>query len=244
MIKLGVNIDHIATLRQARKTIEPDPVAAAVIAELAGADGITVHLREDRRHINDRDIALLRKVVRTRLNLEMSIAKEIVGIAMRVKPDQATLVPEKRQEITTEGGLNVAAGFKKIKEVTGKLQKNGIIVSLFVDPEEEQIRAASKVKAEFIELHTGMFAKAKNGINAEKELDILEQSAKLAKSLGLRVNAGHGLDYWNTKQLVQKIPDLEELNIGHAIIARAVLVGLDKAVGEMKALIDNYANKV
>ncbi|MFH1460029.1 MAG: pyridoxine 5'-phosphate synthase [Candidatus Omnitrophota bacterium] len=243
MIKLGVNIDHIATLRQARRALEPDPVAAAAIAELAGADGITVHLREDRRHINDRDVEILRKNVRTRLNLEMSITSSIVNIAFCLKPDQATLVPEKRQEITTEGGLNVIAQKQKIKQVVRKLQKNKIMVSLFIEPDKLQIQAAKDVGAEFIELHTGSFANAKGLKAIEKQLVLLAKGHDFARAIGLRVNAGHGLDYLNTKLLVKKIPDIEELNIGHSIISRAVLVGLDKAVREMKEIIDKYTNK-
>ena len=243
MCRLGINIDHVATLRQARRTVEPNPVAAAVIAECAGADGITVHLREDRRHINDDDVTILRKVVRTRLNLEMSVAPEIVAIACRLKPDQATLVPERRQEITTEGGLDVITQQGKIKQVVSRLQKKGIIISLFIEADTKQIQAAKKTGATFIELHTGAFANAKKEKDREKRLSMLAQGAELARSVGLRVNAGHGLDYWNTKHLLRRIPDLEELNIGHAIISRAVLVGLDRAVREMRAIIDTYACK-
>ncbi len=240
MASLGVNIDHVATLRQARLTVEPDPIAAAVIVELAGGDAITVHLREDRRHINERDVELLRKIIRSKLNLEMSIAPEIVNIACRIKPDQATLVPEKRQEITTEGGLDVIAQEKDIKKVVSALSKKGIIVSIFINADKRQIEAAKKAGAMFIELHTGRYADAKNEKDIKKQLDVLAQGAAFAKSLGLRVNAGHGLTYWNTEALLKKIPDVEELNIGHSIISRAVLVGLDKAVREMKAITDKY----
>ncbi len=239
MIKLGVNIDHVATVRQARRTVEPDPVQAADIAEKAGADGITVHLREDRRHINDRDVCLLRKNVRTRLNLEMSVAAEIVDIARKVRPDQATLVPEKRQEVTTEGGLNVAGKEKKIKSVVESLKEKNIIVSLFIEPEKKQIAAAKKVGADYIELHTGAFANAVSAKAVEKQLNRLARAESYAKALGLGVNAGHGLTYLNTKLLVQTIPGLEELNIGHSIISRAVFVGLHQAVVEMKAIINS-----
>ena len=243
MIRLGINIDHVATVRQARLSVEPEPVAAAVLVELAGGDGITVHLREDRRHINDRDVTLLREVVQTRLNLEMSIAPKIVSIAAKIKPDQATLVPEKRQEITTEGGLDVVAGFVKIKKAVTTLKKKGIVVSLFIDAEKKQIEAASRTGAEFIEIHTGVYANVKNECQVKKQLEIITKAAVLAKSLGLRVNAGHGLTYQNTRGLVEAVPYLEELNIGHSIIARAVLVGMDKAVREMKAIIQAGDNK-
>ncbi len=238
MIRLGVNIDHVATIRQARKTVEPDPVAAAVIAELAGADGITVHLREDRRHINDRDVQVLRETVQTRLNLEMSIASAIVNIACRIKPDQATLVPEKRQELTTEGGLDIIGKEKKIKAVIEKLKAKAIIVSLFIEADIKQIEAAKKVGADAIELHTGTYANAKTEKNIKRQLDKLAKAAKFARSIGLAVYAGHGLTYQNTAILLNKIPDLEELNIGHSIISRAVLTGMDEAVRQMKMIID------
>ncbi|MFH1778283.1 MAG: pyridoxine 5'-phosphate synthase [Candidatus Omnitrophota bacterium] len=237
MIKLGVNIDHVATLRQARKGTEPDPIWAAAIAELSGADCITVHLREDRRHISKRDVEILRRTVRTKLNLEMSIASEIVSIALEIKPQQATLVPEKREEITTEGGLDVLANEKLIKETVKELQIKGIAVSLFIDPEKAQIEAAKRTGAEFIELHTGRYANINHEAQEKKELANLHESAIFAVSLGLRVNAGHGLNYWNTKALVKKITIIEELNIGHAIISRAVFAGLERAVREMKKLL-------
>lgn len=236
MPSLGVNIDHVATLRQARQGQEPDPVWAAAMAELAGADCITVHLREDRRHINERDVKILRQSVRTKLNLEMSIAPEIVSIALDIKPHQATLVPEKRQEITTEGGLDVAGNEKIIKQVVNELQLKGIVVSLFIDPEEKQVEAAKRVGAEFIELHTGRYANIRQENQSKKELEGLSLSASQAQKIGLRVNAGHGLDYWNIRPLVKTIPGLEEVNIGHAIISRAVFVGLEQAVREMKNL--------
>ena len=236
MPKLGVNIDHIATLRQARKVDEPDPVYAAVLVQLAGADGIVVHLREDRRHINDRDVRLLKEVIHTKLDLEMSIAKEIVDIALEIKPDMVTLVPEKRQELTTEGGLNVVKNFKEIKSVVNKMKKAGIIISLFVDPEIEQIRASKKTGAEFIEIHTGKYCDAKTEKEQLNELDKVKISVKEALSLGLRVNAGHGLNYKNVVPIA-RIQGIEELNIGHSIIGRAVLVGLEQAVREMIELI-------
>lgn len=241
MIRLGVNIDHVATVRQARHTIEPDPVQAAAIAEKAGADGITVHLREDRRHINDLDVRLLRKSVHTRLNLEMSVAAEIVDIARKLRPDQATLVPERRQEITTEGGLNVAGKEKKIKSVVECLKEKNILVSIFIEPEEKQIAAAKNVGADYIELHTGAFANALSLKLVEKQLNRLSRAASYAKELGLGVNAGHGLTYLNTKLLVEAVPEIEELNIGHSIISRAIMVGLHQAVSEMKAIIASAA---
>ncbi|MBF0542807.1 MAG: pyridoxine 5'-phosphate synthase [Candidatus Riflebacteria bacterium] len=235
MIKLGVNIDHVATLRQARKGREPDPVHAAAIAELAGADGITVHLREDRRHIQDRDLLILRESVRTRLNLEMAIEEGVSRIAEEIKPDMATLVPEKREEVTTEGGLDVISNKERIKEVIGRLKKRGILVSLFIDPERKQVEKSANLKADFIEFHTGCFANAV-AAQHEEELTRLHEMAELAVKLGLRVNAGHGLNYWNVAELVT-MAGLEEFNIGHSIISRAVLVGLDKSVKEMKAAI-------
>jgi pyridoxine 5-phosphate synthase len=233
---LGVNIDHIATIRQARRTVEPDPVAAAVLAELAGADGITVHLREDRRHMQDRDVHLLRQTVRTHLNLEMAATDEMVAIALDVKPDYVTLVPERREEVTTEGGLDVAGQRDRMKTVVSTLQEAGIPVSLFIDAATDQIEASAQVGAQFIELHTGPYAEAKVEADLHRELDILTQGTAQAIALGLRVNAGHGLTYWNTTP-VARIPGMEELNIGHSIVSRAVLVGLERAVREMKALI-------
>ncbi len=233
MLSLGVNIDHIATLRQARRTVEPDPVAAAVIAELAGADGITVHLREDRRHIQDRDVRLLRQTVRTHLNLEMAATEEMVAIALEVKPDYVTLVPERREEITTEGGLDVAGQVSRLRDVVGQLQGSGIPVSLFIDPDPTQVAAAAQVGARWVELHTGRYAEASSADQRQVELDHLEKASQQALQLGLRVNAGHGLTYWNVGP-VARIPGMEELNIGHSIISRAVLVGLDRAVREMR----------
>ncbi|MBE9109413.1 pyridoxine 5'-phosphate synthase [Nodosilinea sp. LEGE 07298] len=236
MPTLGVNIDHIATIRQARRTVEPDPVAAAVLAELAGADGITVHLREDRRHMQDRDVRLLRQTVRTHLNLEMAATDEMVAIALDIKPDYVTLVPERREEVTTEGGLDVAGQTDRMKAVVSALQGVDIPVSLFIDAAADQIEASAQVGAQFIELHTGPYAEAKVEHDLAQELNILAQGTAQAIALGLRVNAGHGLTYWNTTP-VARIPGMEELNIGHSIISRAVLVGLERAVREMKALI-------
>lgn len=233
MLKLGVNIDHIATLRQARyKTAggEPDPVSAAKEVELAGAHGITVHLREDRRHIQDRDVRLLRQKIRTRLNLEMADVPEIVAIAEKIRPDEVCLVPEKRAEVTTEGGLNVAG--KSLPRTIARLKKTGIAVSLFIDPDPEQVRAAADVGAQYIELHTGAYANGKKG-----GLKKLIAAAELAHELGLRVNAGHGLNYQNTPG-IRVVPHLETLNTGHAIVSRALFVGLRQAVREMLALMN------
>jgi len=233
LLTLGVNIDHIATIRQARRTVEPDPVAAAVLAELAGADGITVHLREDRRHIQDRDVHLLRQTVRSHLNLEMAATDEMVKIALDVKPDYVTLVPEKREEVTTEGGLNIVVQSNRLSEIVDKLQSAGMPVSLFIDADEAQIEASVKVKAKFIELHTGQYAEAKNEARRKQELAILAKGCTQAMEAGLRVNAGHGLTYWNVYP-VACIPGMEELNIGHTIISRAAMVGMERAVREMK----------
>ncbi|NQU74246.1 MAG: pyridoxine 5'-phosphate synthase [Candidatus Omnitrophica bacterium] len=237
MPKLGVNIDHVATVRQARGTIEPDPIWAASICELAGCNSIVVHLREDRRHIQDRDVEILRKTVRTRLNLEMSINKGIIEVAKRVRPDQATLVPEKRQELTTEGGLDVKKNLNQVKKVVRDLTKKGISVSLFIDPDRSQIEATRKTGAKIIELHTGNYAEAKKEKEIRQELDRLKEAVNFGLRLGLIVNAGHGLTYQNVVP-VARIPGVEELNIGHSIISKAVLVGLDKAVSQMRALID------
>jgi len=236
MIKLAVNVDHVATLREARGIKEPDPVLAAGISELAGAEGIVVHLREDRRHIQDRDVRLLRQTVQTKLNLEMGAAKEIIGFALSVKPDMVTLVPEKRKELTTEGGLNVAGQLKKIKGVIAKMKKAGIPVSLFIDPDSRQIQAASRAGATFVEIHTGRYADAENEDEMEHEFDLLAIAAQEAYETGLRVNAGHGLNYVNTAR-VAALETIEELSIGHAIMARAIFVGLDQAVREMLALM-------
>jgi pyridoxine 5-phosphate synthase len=233
---LGVNIDHIATLRQARRTVEPDPVAAAAIAELAGADGITCHLREDRRHIQDRDVQILRQTVRTRLNLEMAATQEMVDLALTIKPDYVTLVPERREEVTTEGGLDVAAQLGVYTYVVQQLQADSIPVSLFIDADPIQLEAASSTSAQFIELHTGTYANAKTEAAQHKELEVLAEGCRQALALGLRVNAGHGLTYWNVRP-VAILEGMEELNIGHTIISRAALVGIERAVREMKQAI-------
>lgn len=233
LLSLGVNIDHIATIRQARLTVEPDPVAAAALAELGGADGITVHLREDRRHIQDRDVRLLRETVQTHLNLEMAPTEEMVKIALDIQPDYVTLVPEKREEVTTEGGIDIANNLPRFTEVVTELQGAGIPVSWFIDAESDQIDAAQKTGAKFIELHTGQYAEAKTEGDRQAELMVLFAGTQQAIDLGLRVNAGHGLTYRNVYD-VACISGMEELNIGHTIISRAVLVGIERAVREMK----------
>lgn len=233
MLTLGVNIDHVATIRQARRTVEPDTVAAAVLAELGGADGITVHLREDRRHIQDRDVRLLRQTVKTHLNLEMAPTAEMVEIALDIKPDYVTLVPEKREEITTEGGIDIAANLDRFTDIVTKLQDANIPVSWFIDADLPQIEAAAKTRAKFIELHTGKYADATDELSRKQELADLEKGTEQGISLGLRVNAGHGLTYWNVYP-VACIPGMEELNIGHTIVSRAVMVGMEKAVKDMK----------
>ena len=235
-MRLGVNIDHVATLREARGGLDPEPVFAALIAEANGADAIVAHLREDRRHINDEDLFLLKGVVKSRLNLEMSIAPEIAGIACKIKPDQATLVPEKRQELTTEGGLDVAANQDKIKKVVEKLSASGIEVSLFIDPFKKQISASQKTGASMIELHTGAYANAKNKTEEDKYFNELKSAVSFAKKLGLQVFAGHGLNYINVARIAA-LKGIEELNIGHSIISRAVFVGLGNAIKEIKELI-------
>jgi len=270
-LRLGVNIDHVATIRQARYAdstrshnadgssswagFEPDPIEAAAICENAGAHGITVHLREDRRHMQERDIRLLKQSIRTKLNLEMAVAKEIIRFASDLKPHDVCLVPEKRQEVTTEGGLDVVGNFKAIKDATHRLKDTGIVVSHFIDADEKQIRAAAEAGADYVELHTGAYANAfgewqrKQGSasvplanlppSVRAELDKLIGGAHDALECSLRVNAGHGINYQNIGGIL-KIPHLEELNIGHTIVARAVLVGLDRAVREMLALMKNY----
>ncbi len=236
MAKLGLNVDHIATVRQARGGTEPDPVTAAAIGELAGAEGITIHLREDRRHIQDRDLEILHRTVQTKLNLEMAATDEMVGIACQVKPEQCTLVPEKRQELTTEGGLDVIATFQTVQTAAQALQQAGIIVSLFVDPNPEQIRAAQQSGAEAIEIHTGRYAEARSESERRHELAAIREAITLGNELGLTVHAGHGLNYVNIIPLA-KLSGIDEFNIGHSIIARATLVGLGRAVREMVALI-------
>ncbi len=236
MIKLGVNVDHVATIRQARLTYEPNPVVAAGLADLGGADIITIHLREDRRHIQDRDLELLSETVFTKLNLEMATSQEIVDIALKIKPGQITLVPEKRQEITTEGGLSVTSQQKLLTGIIEKFKDNNIFVSLFIDPDKEQINAARDAGAQAIELHTGSYANAKSEEQSAELIEILKEGVKIAQDAGLRVNAGHGLTYKNTGPIVEHL-DIEELHIGHSIISRAIFVGIESAVREMKDLI-------
>ena len=236
MVKLGVNIDHIATLRQARREGHPDPVFAAGICEKAGADGITAHLREDRRHINDGDISRLKSRLKIKLNMEMSLSPGIVNIALKVVPDDVCIVPEKRQELTTEGGLDVAGQKKHVAAVIKKLHTKGVKVSLFIDPEEKQVRASKEVCADCVEIHTGAYARHFGASKGGTELQRIRKAGKLAVSLGLFLNAGHGLDYKNVRPIA-RIPGMNELNIGFSIIERAVFVGLERAVREMKALI-------
>jgi pyridoxine 5-phosphate synthase len=236
MTHLAINVDHIATIRQARGITEPDPVTAAAICELAGAQGIVVHLREDRRHIQDRDVFLLRQTVKTKLNLEMGAAREIIEIALDLKPDMVTLVPEKRQELTTEGGLNVTGQKKKLANVIEQMTKANIPVSLLIDPESKQIKTSHEIGATFVEIHTGRYCDAQNDKDRDQEFELIAAAAQQAFELGLQVNAGHGLDYRTTSR-VAALPTIEELSIGHAIIARAVIVGLEKAVREMNDIV-------
>ncbi len=236
MARLAINVDHIATVRQARLAPEPDPVAAAMLAELAGAHGIVVHLREDRRHIHDRDVAVLRKTIKTKMNLEMSATKEMVDIAQKIKPDVVTLVPEKRQELTNEGGLDAVLFETPLAGVIEALHGSGIAVSLFIDPDAKHIKAAQRLEVDYIELHTGAFAEARSFARRQEEYERLITSARLAKKLEIGVHAGHGVDYQNILWL-RNITDIEEFSIGHSIIARAVLVGMDRAVREMLQLM-------
>ena len=237
MTKLAINVDHVATIRQARGVSEPDPVAAAAICELAGASGIVVHLREDRRHMQDRDIHLLRQTVKTKLNLEMGATKEIIKIALDLKPDIVTLVPENRQELTTEGGLDIISQKKKLTKVISKMEKRGIPVSIFCDPDPQQLAAAKEVGAAFVELHTGTYCDAATAKKRDDEYRLLVTAAEQAQQMGLGVFAGHGLDYQNTAPIAA-LDTIEELSIGHAIISRAVFTGLDQAVREMLAIIN------
>jgi pyridoxine 5-phosphate synthase len=236
LARLGVNIDHVATLRQARGGREPDPVAAAVLAELAGADGIVVHLREDRRHIQDRDVRLLREVLTTRLDLELAVTDQMIKIALSIRPEMVTLVPERRQELTTEGGLDVPAHREEIQQAINLLHDGGILVSLFIDPDPAQIKISHKVSADFVELHTGKYANERTEKGSRQALESLQEGARLASKLGLKVNAGHGLTYGNVSA-VTDIREIEEFNIGHSIISRGAMVGLDMAVREMKTLV-------
>ncbi|TLU59914.1 pyridoxine 5'-phosphate synthase [Thalassotalea litorea] len=235
-ILLGVNVDHIATLRQARGTSYPDPVHAASVAELAGADGITIHLREDRRHINDRDVEVMARTLQTRMNLEMAVTDEMLDIAAQIKPKFCCLVPEKREELTTEGGLDVAGKLVKVSDAVLRLHSHGTTVSLFIDADIAQIDAAKATGAAFIEIHTGQYAEAETEAEMHEELARLIKGIEYADSIGLKVNAGHGLHYFNVKPIAA-IPQIIELNIGHAIIARAAIDGLDKAVRDMKQLM-------
>jgi pyridoxine 5-phosphate synthase len=235
-MRFALNIDHIATLRNARGEEQPDPVTAALIAEQAGVDGIVFHLREDRRHINERDVRLLRELVTTKLDFEMAAVDEIINIACDVGPELATLVPEKRQELTTEGGLNVIDNISQIRDTIKRLHDSEIEVSLFIEPETSQIETAAEIDADFIEIHTGVFANALTEEDQFDELERIRSAAKLAKKLGLGVNAGHGLDYQNIK-IFRELEDIDEVSIGHAIIARAVVVGIIEAVQEMIRLI-------
>lgn len=236
-MRLAINVDHIATLRNARGETQPDPVTAALIAEQAGADGIVVHLREDRRHINERDVRLLRELVTTKLDLEMAATDEIINIACDVGPELATIVPEKRMELTTEGGINVIDNISRLKDSISELHNADIEVSLFIEPDINQIDAAAEIGSDFIEIHTGAFANSTSEEEMFDELDRIRIAAKHAKKLGLGVNAGHGLNYQNIK-IFREVGEIDEVSIGHAIIARAVLVGMNQAVTEMISLIN------
>lgn len=236
MLKLGVNVDHIATIRQARGVTEPDPVAAAMLAELAGAHGITVHLREDRRHIQDRDVELLRLTIQTRLNLEMALTDEMIAFALKVVPDTVTLVPEGRHELTTEGGLDVNRMRATLKQKIALLKQAGIIVSLFVEPDLEQIKICHRVGADYIEIHTGTYCEMRTEADKREQLQRIELAISAARKLGIGVNAGHGLNYQNITPIVA-MQGIEELNIGHSIVARASLVGMERAVREILALM-------
>jgi pyridoxine 5-phosphate synthase len=235
MVELGVNIDHVATLRQARRGVQPDPVAAAVLAELGGADSITIHLREDRRHIQDRDLRVLRQTVSTRLNLELACSNEVLDIAIEIQPDQATLVPERREEVTTEGGLDILSDTSRVAEAVKRLQTHNIFVSLFLDPDEKQIQAAAELGVEAVELHTGQYA-LERGERRQQQLQRLQQAGALIRQLGMQLHAGHGLDYQNV-QPIASIVEMHELNIGHSIVSRAIMVGMREAVSEMKRLM-------
>jgi pyridoxine 5-phosphate synthase len=239
-MRLGVNVDHVATLREARRAGEPDPVVAAALAELAGADQITVHLRGDRRHIKERDLEILRRTVRTRLNVEMAATEEMVKLAAAIKPACVTLVPERREEVTTEGGLDVVLNQSHLKRMVSALRESGLLVSVFVDTDFDQIKAVTKIDAGIIEINTGRYADAKTEDLGSLELNKVVNAARAGRKLGLRVVAGHGLTYHNVRPIAA-IAEIEELNIGHSIIARATLVGMERAVREMRALLDGEA---
>jgi pyridoxine 5-phosphate synthase len=239
MARLAVNVDHVATVRQARGIDEPDPVIAAGIAELAGAEGIICHLREDRRHVQDRDLRLLRETVKTKLNLEMAAVEEMIKIAKEVKPDLVTLVPERREELTTEGGLDVKANPEYYKKVTEQIKKSDILVSFFIDPNPEQITLAKEAGADIVEIHTGHYSEAKNEIEAEERFERIIKAVDTAYDLGLKISAGHGLNYVNIKRF-RLIPKIEEYSIGHSIVARAIYVGFERAVQEMVQLIKDF----
>ncbi|MFA6570121.1 MAG: pyridoxine 5'-phosphate synthase [Bacteroidota bacterium] len=237
MITLNVNIDHIATLRQARLGVEPEPVSAATICELAGASGIVAHLREDRRHINDRDIRLLREIVHSKLDLEMACVEDIIQIALEIKPELVTIVPEKRMELTTEGGLNLLADIDKYRKLVERMHEREIEVSFFIEPEQKQIETALSIHADMVELHTGVYANLRNEIQLKEEFEKIKTASVLAAKSGMKVAVGHGLNYLNVKPLC-KIHEIHEMSIGHSIISRAVLVGLDRAVREMIDIIN------
>jgi len=239
-MRLGVNIDHVATLREARGGLEPDPVTAAHIAELAGAETIVCHLREDRRHVNDRDVRLLRETIKTRLDLEMAATEEIISIALDIIPDLVTLVPERRKELTTESGLDIIGNRKSLQTAISRFHKKDIAVSLFLDPVDEYIRLAKEIDADYIEIHTGEYANARTFEEAEEHIEKIRNAAELAHSLELGVNAGHGLNYTNTKPIAE-IPEIEEVSIGHAIVSRALFTGFERAVREMAELIQRYS---
>ncbi|MBW1801532.1 MAG: pyridoxine 5'-phosphate synthase [Deltaproteobacteria bacterium] len=239
MARLAVNVDHVATVRQARGIDEPDPVLAAGMAELAGAEGIICHLREDRRHINDRDLELLRQTVKTKLNLEMAAVEEMVRIAGDTRPDLVTLVPEKREELTTEGGLDIRSDPEKYKRVVAQMKEKGILVSLFLDPEPDQIKVAHEIGADIVEIHTGHYSEAISDAEAEERFERIAQSVQFTSELDLKISAGHGLNYVNIKRF-GSLPRIEEYSIGHSIVARAVLVGFERAVREMVALVKDF----
>ena len=239
MAKLGINVDHVATVRQARGIDEPDPVYAAMIAEEAGASCITIHLREDRRHIQDRDLYILKKVVKTKLNLEMGLFEDVIDIALKVKPHNITIVPERRQELTTEGGLDVIKYFEDVKKYVNEFNNKGITVSLFIDPEVEQIKASKETGAQFVELHTGRYADAKTEDEEKEELNRIIKASEVVLNVGLGLNAGHGLNYRNVVPIA-RIKGMNELNIGHSIVARAIFVGFKEAVKEMVYLVRGY----